>query len=204
MKKLSVNVLNTTGEVVSALDLNKDVFQVKENTQVMFDAVTTFTNRFGPTEMVVAVDEVFEELGYKDERFLLFRKVDNAIVPIKKLNETLKDGTISCECLHKLAEPDYHEMVEEDLESKNHHRYSEILLTKQEGLRSIKGRKVALPLVGLLGAKVVKSWRKSKTNVQIGAVLVPVRAANGRLPSVTASTPTSMWRPMSRAISGRW
>ena len=42
MKKLSVNVLNTTGEVVSALDLNKDVFQVKENTQVMFDAVQVY------------------------------------------------------------------------------------------------------------------------------------------------------------------
>lgn len=42
MKKLSVNVLNTTGEVVSALDLNKDVFQVEENTQVMFDAVQVY------------------------------------------------------------------------------------------------------------------------------------------------------------------
>lgn len=42
MKKLSVNVLNTTGEVVSALDLNKDAFQVKENTQVMFDAVQVY------------------------------------------------------------------------------------------------------------------------------------------------------------------
>lgn len=42
MKKLSVNVLNTTGEVVSALDLNKDVFQVKKNTQVMFDAVQVY------------------------------------------------------------------------------------------------------------------------------------------------------------------
>lgn len=42
MKKLSVNVLNTTGEVVSALDLNKDVFQAKENTQVMFDAVQVY------------------------------------------------------------------------------------------------------------------------------------------------------------------
>lgn len=42
MKKVSVNVLSQKGEVVGKLDLNGDVFGVKVNNQVMFDAVQVY------------------------------------------------------------------------------------------------------------------------------------------------------------------
>ena len=116
-----IRYISLTPKVLfSALGTTPYAFIIMDDdVKVMFDAVSAFTNKFGPTELVVTTDEVFRDIGYPKERFLLYRKEDSAIVPIKKLNETRPDGTIDSSCLFELAVPDYHIMNEEDLQSKN-------------------------------------------------------------------------------------
>ncbi len=58
-KKITVSVLNMNGEEVSTLSLNKDVFGVEANKQVMFDAVNVYlANRRQATAKVKTRSEV--------------------------------------------------------------------------------------------------------------------------------------------------
>lgn len=96
-----------------------------------FRILTNFINVYGTTEIIAATDEVFEQINMENDKFLLFRRDDNCIIPVtfdfnttknddNSTNTTNYNYTALLQKAREYGTPDYSRLEDQDLDYQNY------------------------------------------------------------------------------------